>query len=110
MSRSKQQVREAVFLHLYKTEQVVRLESERREAKARLRLMDAMTDALNDQLLYVAQFKKQWLQHRLRLEEERCALMDAEEEWRAGILEEGAAELKTVVRRYDPKIKALTRQ
>lgn len=100
MLRIKQQ--EALFLQLCKSEHVVRLESERREAKGRLRVMDAMRDSLDDQLLYVAQFKKQWLQHHKLLEVARQDLAALELERRSRVEEDAAAALSTLLRRHQP--------
>ncbi|ESL09158.1 hypothetical protein TRSC58_03128 [Trypanosoma rangeli SC58] len=54
-----------------KTERIVRLEVQRRHAKGSLRVLDTMIREVDDQLLYVAQFKKEWLQHRRELEAAR---------------------------------------
>ncbi|RNF07178.1 uncharacterized protein TraAM80_03549 [Trypanosoma rangeli] len=54
-----------------KTEWIVRLEVQRRHAKGSLRVLDSMIREVDDQLLYVAQFKKEWLQHRRELEAAR---------------------------------------
>lgn len=56
---------------LAKAEEVVRYERERREAKQRLVLLDSFLSELDEQLLCVAQFKKEWLRHRESLEEDR---------------------------------------
>lgn len=56
---------------LLKAEEVVRYERERRESKQRLLLLDSFLSDLDEQLLYVAQFKKEWIRHREALEEER---------------------------------------
>ncbi|EAN93498.1 hypothetical protein C3747_148g445c [Trypanosoma cruzi] len=61
-----------------KTERIVRLEVQRRHAKGTLRVIDAMIRDVDDQLLYVAQFKKEWLQHRKELEAARQELLAEE--------------------------------
>lgn len=76
----------------------MRLECERRESKARLRVIDAMMHELEDQLLYVAQFKKEWLQHRRKLEDDRQEVVH-EESVRRGLLEEAyTKELNNITR------------
>ncbi|KEG14300.1 hypothetical protein DQ04_00531050 [Trypanosoma grayi] len=61
-----------------KTEFIVRLEVQRRHAKGSLRVIDTMIREVDDQLLYVAQFKKEWLQHRKELEAARQDIMTEE--------------------------------
>ncbi|RNF26293.1 uncharacterized protein Tco025E_01442 [Trypanosoma conorhini] len=61
-----------------KTERVVRLEVQRRHAKGSLRVLDSMIREVDDQLLYVAQFKKEWLQHRRELEAARQEILTEE--------------------------------
>lgn len=56
---------------LVKAEEVVRYERERREAKQRLALLDSFLSELDEQLLCVAQFKKEWLRHRESVEDDR---------------------------------------
>lgn len=63
---------------LSKAEKVVRLELERREAKKRLVLFDTMLGELDQQLVYVAQFKKEWLLQRQTMERDRQKLMREE--------------------------------
>lgn len=63
---------------LTKAEKVVRLELERREAKKRLVLFDTMLAELDQQLVYVAQFKKEWLLQRQTMERDRQKLMREE--------------------------------
>ncbi|KAG5511700.1 hypothetical protein JKF63_07298 [Porcisia hertigi] len=99
MFRAKQQAAETALLHFFKTENVVRLECERREAKMRLRLIDAMSDDLDDQLLYVAQFKKEWLQSRRVLEDARQAVVQEEASKREELESEYAKAIKKVLRR-----------
>ncbi|KAG5507947.1 hypothetical protein JIQ42_07241 [Leishmania sp. Namibia] len=103
MSRAKQQAAEVTLQHFFKTERVVRLECERREAKARLKLIDTMSDDLNDQLLCVAQFKKEWLQSRRVLEEAREAIVQEEGSTRAYVEEEYVKAINKVVRQYHPR-------
>lgn len=102
MSRAKQQAAEVALLHFFKTERVVRLECERRESKAHLKLIDNMSADLDDQLLYVAQFKKEWLQSRRVLEEARQALVQAEGAKRGDVEEEYVKALNKVIRHHHP--------
>ncbi|KAG5487544.1 hypothetical protein LSCM1_07501 [Leishmania martiniquensis] len=102
MSRATPQAADVPLQHFIKTERVVRLECERREAKARLKLVDAMSDDLNDQLLCVAQFKKEWLQSRRLLEEARQAIVQEEASTRAYVEEEHVKAINKVVRHYHP--------
>lgn len=69
---------------LLQAEEVVRFERERREAKQRLNLLDSFLSELDEQLLYVAQFKKEWLRHREALEEERQNVIEEERKAREG--------------------------
>ncbi|CAD2220280.1 hypothetical protein AGDE_04690 [Angomonas deanei] len=101
-SRAKQQAAEISFQHLIRTEKVVRLEAERREAKARLRLLDLMTEVLDDQLVYVAQFKKIWLLQRAQLEEERQDVLSLENEERVKIEKLYSSEANEIIRKYYP--------
>ncbi|AYU75891.1 hypothetical protein conserved [Leishmania donovani] len=103
MSRSRQQQAEEVALHhFFKTERVIRLECERREAKARLKLIDIMSGDLDDQLLCVAQFKKEWLQSRRVLEEARQAVVQEEASKRAYVEEEYVRAINKMIRHYHP--------
>ncbi|KAK7202101.1 hypothetical protein NESM_000279000 [Novymonas esmeraldas] len=102
MSRARQQAVEVAVLHFMKTERVVRVECERREAKARLKLIDVMSADLDDQLLYVAQFKKEWLQSRCALEEAREAIMQEEASRRAYVEEEYVRAINKVIRHHHP--------
>ncbi|CCW67523.1 unnamed protein product [Phytomonas sp. Hart1] len=86
-----------LFHQLYKLECVVRLEEERREAKMRLRLLNMMSQEVDKQITFVAQFKKQWLQNRLTQEQQRQELMDGESKWRLYIEEEYSRELRDLV-------------
>ncbi|ORC85378.1 uncharacterized protein TM35_000351220 [Trypanosoma theileri] len=61
-----------------RTEHIVRLEVQRRHAKGLLRVFDTMIGDLDDQLMYVAQFKKEWLQHRKELEAARQQIIAEE--------------------------------
>ncbi|EPY29170.1 hypothetical protein STCU_03766 [Strigomonas culicis] len=98
MSRAKQQAAEISFQHLLKTENVVRIEAERREAKARLKLLDVLVEEIDDQLVFVTQFKKLWLQQRVALEDERQKVIDKEEEARQQMEELYVYELNEVLR------------
>lgn len=100
--RAKQQAAEVALQHFLKTERVVRLECERREAKARLKVIDAMTAELDDQLLYVAQFKKEWLLSRRAMEEARQAVLSEENETRAFVEEEYVREVNGLIRHHHP--------
>ncbi|CAJ1005562.1 hypothetical protein Q4I28_000882 [Leishmania naiffi] len=102
MSRPKQRAAEVALHHFFKTERVVRLECERREAKARLRLIDTMSGDLDDQLLCVAQFKKEWLQSRRVLEEARQAILQEESSNRADVEDEYRRTTKRVIRHCHP--------
>ncbi|CCW64804.1 unnamed protein product [Phytomonas sp. EM1] len=88
---------DVLFQQLYKLECVVRLEEERREARARLRLLDMMSIEVDKQIAFVSQFKKQWLQNRLTQEQQRQELMDAESKWRLFIEEEYSRMLRDLV-------------
>ncbi|KAH9601560.1 hypothetical protein LSM04_003904 [Trypanosoma melophagium] len=61
-----------------RTEHIVRLELQRRHAKGLLRVIDNMMGEVDDQLMYVAQFKKEWLQHRKELEAARQQIIAEE--------------------------------
>lgn len=106
MSRSKQKAAELATQHLFRTEQVVRLECERRESKARLKLLDTLTEELDDQLLYVAQFKKEWLEHRRDMEEARQMIVREEETHRAEVEEDYIANVNRIIRHYYPSVVA----
>jgi hypothetical protein len=101
-SRAKLQAAEVALQHFLKTERVVRLECERREAKARLKLIDAMTAELDDQLLYVAQFKKEWLLSRRAMEEARQAMMSEENTKRADVEAEYVRDVNRLLRHHHP--------
>ncbi|GET85717.1 hypothetical protein, conserved [Leishmania tarentolae] len=102
MSRAKQPAAEVTRHHFFKTERVIRLECERREAKARLKLIDTMVGDLNDQLLCVTQFKKEWLQSRRVLEEARQAIVQEEGSKRASIEEEYVRTINKLIRHCSP--------
>ncbi|KPA75611.1 hypothetical protein ABB37_08482 [Leptomonas pyrrhocoris] len=101
-SRAKQLVGEVALQHFMKTERVVRLECERREAKTRLKVIDMMSAELDDQLLYVAQFKKEWLLSRRAMEEERQSVMSEENARRAYVEEEYVRNVNNILRRHHP--------
>lgn len=70
-----------------KAEEVVRLELQRREAKKRMNLLDAMLSELDQQAIYAAQFKKEWLLQRQALERERQKVSQEELREREAIKE-----------------------
>lgn len=100
--RAKHQAAEVALQHFLKTERVVRLECQRRESKARLKLVDAMAAELDDQLLYVAQFKKEWLLSRRAMENARQALLSEEKEERDYVEEEYVREVNRLLRHHHP--------
>eukprot|EP00796_Vickermania_ingenoplastis_P009131 gene9131-6418_t len=70
--------RELSLQQLEGAEKVVRIELERRECKKRLHLLDVMAREVDQQEVYVAQFKKEWLAHRQALERDRQKLVQTE--------------------------------
>lgn len=80
----------------------MRLECERREAKARLKLIDTMAGELDDQLLYVAQFKKEWLLSRRAMEDARQAVSNEENGQRTYVEEKYVREVNRLARHYHP--------
>ena len=94
------------FRHIQKTEKIVRLEVQRRSIRDAMRLHDGMLQELDEQLAYVADFKREWLVHMKSLEFERQELIGRSEherramenEWATG-MEQIAAASGTVDRR-----------
>lgn len=106
MSRVRSTAAEMAFQHLAQTERVVRCEAERRECKSRLRILDAMAEELDDQLIYVAQFKKQWLDHRQQLEEERQRMSHDERNDRSSLEAEYVKEINRLIQLLHPTVVA----
>ncbi|KPI84432.1 hypothetical protein ABL78_6514 [Leptomonas seymouri] len=96
--RAKQQATEVALQHFLKTERVVRLECERREAKARLKVIDTMSAELDEQLMYVAQFKKEWMLSRRAMEVARQSLMGEEDTRRAYLEDEYVRGMNSLIR------------
>lgn len=77
-----------------------RVEIERREAKARSRVIDASTRIIDDQLLYVAQLKREWLRHKNEVHASCRVVMEQESARRATLQEAYVNELSKLLRRY----------
>ena len=60
--------------HLQKTERIVRLEIQRRAVKDTIRVFDEIQKDVDEQLHFVAQFKREWLVHMKVLEVSRQEL------------------------------------
>lgn len=81
------------FRHLQRTEKVVRLEIERRSIRESIRVHDDMMHFVNEQLQYVADFKREWLAHMRGLELERQEEVAREAQSRQVLEDACAAEL-----------------
>lgn len=90
-----------------KAEKVVRLELQRREAKKRLALLDAMINEMDRQELFVAQFKKEWLQQRQEWEVKRQRVIQKEASERARVEAAAAANRKDVVSNFYASLRLL---
>lgn len=79
--------------HIQKTEKIVRLEIQRRSIRDAIRIHDDMASLVEEQLSYVADFKREWLSHMRRLESERqewvakeaSARQALDEQWLQGL-------------------------
>ncbi|EAN76860.1 hypothetical protein, conserved [Trypanosoma brucei brucei TREU927] len=81
-----------------RTERIVRMEVQRRQAKGTLRVIDNMIREIDDQLAYVSQFKKEWLQHQRKCEEVRQEVVKEEIKLRSQFLEEEKEELEKLLK------------
>lgn len=63
---------------LVKIEEVVRTELERRSEKKRVAICDEMLEEIDQQLIFVAQFKKEWIRQQQMLESHRLNVVAEE--------------------------------
>ncbi|KAG8346968.1 hypothetical protein ERJ75_001747800 [Trypanosoma vivax] len=89
--------REGPLQQQMRTERIVRLEVQRRHAKGTLRVFDNMIREVDDQLLYVSHFKKEWLQHRRQLEDVRQEIVKSETTARKQLLEEETSAVRSLM-------------
>ena len=82
---------------LQRTEQIVRLEIQRRELRDVLKISDDIMREIDDQLHVVAQLKKEWLTRVKGFEQERLALAAREAQQRSAIDEMQQQALEHIV-------------
>jgi hypothetical protein len=86
--------------HLQRTEKVVRLEIERRSIREAIRTHDEMVQFVEEQLQYVADFKREWLSHMRGLELERQEEISREAYERQRVEEAWTAAVESVVTEF----------
>eukprot|EP00758_Cryptobia_borreli_P001435 Tbor_TRINITY_DN2240_c0_g1::TRINITY_DN2240_c0_g1_i1::g.2787::m.2787 len=74
---------------LINTERVIRLELQRRSIKENMYINDDVIKDIDEQLAFVAQFKRSWVKQKSIMEAERVAIIDIERSERLRV-EEGA--------------------